>query len=265
MIEQFKSWGADIIELAVHEPTKIDVPSLNKALESAGMENNPVCGMFPPDRDLRGTVEQQENSLSYLKELVDLAAAIGSDKVAGPMFSSVGRCNLHTEAEKSQQSDLIASNLAKACAYAESKNVTLMMEPLNRFETDCINTLQQGKAMIDKVGSPALKMLIDTFHMHIEESDSAQAILDVGAAYIGHLHACGNHRGIPGQDQVHWKPIFSALKAIGYAGDMSMETFAPDNEIIARATSIWFSRFDSPEQFATEGLSFLRKTWEEVS
>ncbi len=260
MIAQFKEWGADIIELAVHEPEKLAVPALQQALDAADIAIGPVCGMFPPDRDLRGTAEQQQNTVDYVGKLIDLASELGSTIVAGPMYSSVGRCNLHTEAEKEQQSDLIARNLEKLCAKAEQAGVTLAIEPLNRFETDCVNTLAQARALIEKVGSPALKIHADTFHMHIEETNSAEAVREV-ADLIGHVHASASHRGIPGKDQVDWVGIFAVLQDVGYDGDIVIETFSTDNDTIARAASIWMQRFDSPEQLAREGLGFLRNTW----
>jgi len=261
LIDRFKSWGADFIELAVHEPERIDVKELRNAISSAGMENCPVCGMFPPERDLRGDEKQQQATLDYMTRLIDLAAAIESKIVAGPFYSSVGRCNLHSEEERSQQFDLVAKNLVSLCQHAEQAGVTLMMEPLNRFETDFINTLGQARTMIEKVGSPALKIHADTFHMNIEEDDAAQAIRDAGDL-LGHVHASASHRGVPGRDQVDWSGTFSALKEIGYEGDIAIETFSVDNETIARAASIWMQRYDSPEQLSSEGLVFLRDAWQ---
>ncbi len=260
MIDQFKAWGADFIELAVHEPAKIDPAGLRQALEDAGMDKGPVCGMFPPDRDLRGDAQQQQNTLEYMYRLIDLAAGIGSTVVAGPFYSSVGRCNLHTEAEKKGQLDLLTANLEKLCARAEEAEITLAMEPLNRFETDFVNTLGQARSIIETVGSPALKIHADTFHMHIEESSSAEAVREAGGL-VGHVHASASHRGIPGRDQVDWTGVFVALQEIGYDGDIAIETFSMDNDTIARAASIWVQRFDSPEQLAREGLPFLRTAW----
>jgi D-psicose/D-tagatose/L-ribulose 3-epimerase len=260
MIEQFGSWGADIIELAIHEPEKIDTVALRKSIEAAGMSNCPVCGMFPPERDLRGTEEQQATCLAYVGKLIDLASEIGSRVVAGPFYSSVGRCNLHSDAEKEQQADCVARNLATLCAKAERAGVTLAMEALNRFETDFINTADQAAAMIQKVGSPALKIHVDTFHMNIEEANPAEAIRRAGDL-IGHVHASGSHRGTPGTGHVDWHGVFGALKEIGYGGDVVIETFSTDNDTIARAASIWIQRFDTPEQLAVDGLTFLRDAW----
>jgi len=260
VIEQFKAWGADIAELAVFDPDGVDPTALRSAIEAAGMENCPVCGIWPEDRDLRGSDKAQQNSFAYTSKLIDLASEIGSKIVAGPMYSCVGRCELYTDAEKAAQSDTIARHLEKLCAKAEDAGVTLCLEPLNRFETDCMNTLGQVSAMIEKVGSPALKIHADTFHMNIEEANPADAIRRAGD-HIGHVHASGSHRGIPGTGHVDWAGIFGALKEINYGGDISIETFSADNDTIARAVSIWIRRFDTPEQLALEGLSFLRDAW----
>jgi D-psicose/D-tagatose/L-ribulose 3-epimerase len=263
MIRLFKDWGADVIELAIHQPGSIRIDPLRQALDAAGIEQVPVCGMFPPDRDLRGTDAQQQACRDYLSDLVCLAAELGSKIVGGPFYSSVGRCELHTDAEKQQQTDLIARNLDDLCRQADRAGIVLAMEPLNRFETDCVNTLDQARSLVEKVGSPALKILIDTFHMHIEENNSADAIREVGPL-IGHVHASANHRGVPGHDQVDWTAVFAALRDVEYRGDVIIETFAPDNDTIARAASIWMQRFDSPRQLTVEGLGFLRRIAQQV-
>lgn len=263
LIDLFKAWGADFIELAVYDPRDIDVVGLRAALSNAGMGGGPVCGMFPPDRDLRGDVQQQKNTLDNVTRLIDMAAEIGSKVVAGPFYSSVGRCNLHDAGERARQHELVAGHIHALCRHAEQAGITLAIEPLNRFETDFINNLGQARAMIEAVGSPALKIHADTFHMHIEEDCSARAVREAGNL-IGHVHASASHRGIPGRDQADWNGIFASLKKIGYAGDIAIETFSMDNETIARAASIWVQRFDSPEQLAREGLTFLRSAWEKA-
>ena len=263
-IDTFKSWGAEFVELAVLHPEELDIPLLACSLEDAGMRNNPVCGMFPPQHDLRGDAAQQQSCLDYTRRLIDLAAALGSKTVAGPFYSSVGRCNLHTEEEKKAQFELVATHLRSLCDTAEKAGVTIAIEPLNRFETDFINTLSQAHRMIEAVGSPALKIHADTFHMHIEEDHSPTAVRKAGAL-IGHVHASANHRGVPGRDQVDWIGVFEALREINYSGDMAIETFPMDNTTIARAASIWIQRYDSAEEVSREGLNFLRNTWNSTS
>jgi D-psicose/D-tagatose/L-ribulose 3-epimerase len=133
------------------------------------------------------------------------------------------------------------------------------MEPLNRFETDFINTIDQDLKMIRSVGSPALKVHLDTFHMNIEEKYQADAIRKAGKL-LGHFHACGSDRGTPGNDHTDWQSIAKALKAVKYKGDVVIESFTRDVKVIATAAAIWRKIEPSREEIAVKGLEFLRKT-----
>ncbi len=105
---------------------------------------------------------------------------------------------------------------------------------------------------------------MDTFHMNIEEEDSAAAIIKY-APYIGHVHASASHRGLLGKDQVNWDGVLSALQTIGYDGDIVIESFSEDNQVIARAAAIWRPLYHSPQQLSVEGLNFLRNTWKQFT
>lgn len=261
LIADFEAYGSQMIELAIVDPSAISLDKLQAALAAADMEQPVICGAFSPGRDLRGTPEQASNAAGYIGELIDLASALGSKVVCGPMYSETGRSGGHSAAEREAQLQQIATNLQPLCAKAEAAGVVLALEPLNRFETDCINTLEQAVSMIDRVGSPALKIHIDTFHMNIEEDDSGAAIRRYGK-HIAHVHASASHRGLLGQDQVDWSGVLSALHDVAYAGDIVIESFSPDNHAIAKATSIWRQLYASPEQLAVEGLQFLKTHWE---
>ncbi len=263
LIEAFKGYGADVIELAIVDPSAVTVSSLKEALTAADLEQPIVCGAFGPGRDLRGTPEQVEMASTYISDLIDLAVALDSKLVCGPMYSETGRSGAHSAEEREAQLEQITAALKPLCAKAESAGIILAVEPLNRFETDCINTLQQTVDLIERVGSPALKIHIDTFHMHIEEVDSGAAIRKAGA-HIGHVHASASHRGLLGKDQVDWQGVIAALKEIGYDGDVVIESFSEDNKVIARAAAIWRKLYESPEQLAVEGLLFLRENWNQV-
>lgn len=263
LIERFKAYGSQLIELAVVNPSAVNVKALNTELQASGLERPVVCGAFGAGRDLRGTTEQAGNAARYVGELIDLAEAIGSQIVCGPMYSETGRSGAHSAAERAAQLAQIADHLKPLCAKAERAGVVLALEPLNRFETDCINTLEQAVGLIDRVGSPALKIHIDTFHMHIEEDDSGAAIRRY-AEHIAHVHASASHRGLLGQDQVEWSGVLSALHESDYRGDIVIESFSEENPTIARATAIWRKLYESPEQLAVEGLQFLKHRWANV-
>jgi D-psicose/D-tagatose/L-ribulose 3-epimerase len=100
-------------------------------------------------------------------------------------------------------------------------------------------------------------VLLDTFHMNIEEKDQAAAIRLAGDK-LAHFHACGNDRGAPGDDHISWAAIIAALYEIGYDGAVVIESFTPENQTIARAAAIWRPLAESQDALAQDGLAFLR-------
>ena len=144
LISEFKSYGADAIELAVVEPSTISVPQIKYALSLCDFEGPIICGAFGSGRDLRGTPEQMRAASSYIEELIGLAVALDSKIVCGPLYSQTGRSNAYNIKERQSQRIQIVNALKPLCARAEAAGMTLAVEPLNRFETDCINTLEQA-------------------------------------------------------------------------------------------------------------------------
>ena len=263
LIATFEKYGAQLVELAIVEPESVSVSKLKTVLASSRLEQPVICGAFGAGRDLRGSSSEVANAIQYVSELIEMADALGAKILCGPMYSRTGRSGAHTAEERESQFDQIALGLEKLCAKAEDSGIVLALEPLNRFETDCINTIEQAVEMIDRIGSDALKIHIDTFHMNIEEADSGAAIRQY-AEHIGHVHASASHRGLLGEDQVDWTGVLGALHNVGYEGDVVIESFSEDNQVIAKAASIWRSLYSSPEQLAVEGLQFLQKTWQQI-
>ncbi|TDE11087.1 sugar phosphate isomerase/epimerase family protein [Dyadobacter psychrotolerans] len=253
----FKEWGFDFVEIALEEPELIDPVFIKSELDKCGLACRSVCAATGPGRDLRGNRKEQVTSLEYIKKLIDIAPVLGSDLVAGPIYSSVGRADLVSESEYRQQWNLVVKNLQDLCVYASDQKVRLAIEPLNRYETDFINTCEQALRMIKDVGSDSLFVHLDTFHMNLEEKDPALAIIKA-ADRLGLLHASGSDRGTPGGDQINWDRIFAALEKINYSGDIVIESFTPDVEVIAKAASIWRQIEPSKESIAIDGLRFLR-------
>jgi D-psicose/D-tagatose/L-ribulose 3-epimerase len=258
LFAQFARWGFDCVEIAVEQPGQINPAHVKRELEKHGLQPGPVCACFPPERDLRGTKAQQRAAQDYVCRLVDFAELLGSAGVAGPMYSATGRADAVSPAERRRQWKTVTGHLRHICAYAEAHGKKIFIEPLNRFETDFLNTVAQGLELIEAVGSPALQLHLDTFHMNIEEKSLGAAIRRAGK-HLGHFHACGSDRGTPGGDHTDWKSIAAALKAVGYEGDVVIESFTQDVKVIARAAAIWRQIEPSREAIATKGLKFLRR------
>ena len=140
---------------------------------------------------------------------------------------------------------------------ADAHGIRLAVEPLNRFETSLFNTVEQTLALLDAVDHPALGLLLDTFHMNIEERGPGGAIRRAGDRLV-HFHACGNDRGAPGNDGIDWLAVRDALTDVGYTGTITIESFTSANQTIATAASIWRPLAPTQDALARDGLAFLR-------
>jgi D-psicose/D-tagatose/L-ribulose 3-epimerase len=252
-----KWMGADILELAIENPDLVDVAAVKAELTKAGLQAI-VCGAFGPDRNLCSSDPAvRQNAKQYIRWLVDAAAELNSPTVNGPMYSSVGKAHLDDPRARQEEWDLSVIGMREMAEYAAQKGIRLALEPLNRFETDMINTVAQGLDYITEVGMENVGLHLDTFHMHLEEKSSSAAIRLAGHK-IFHFHACENDRGIPGTGQVHWNEIACALQEVGYSGPVVIESFTPQVKEISRAVCIWREIAPSQDAIASQGLEFLK-------
>jgi len=250
--------GFDVLEVCIEDPGLVSPEALVDARERTGIEYS-VCGAFGPDRDLAHSDSgPRANAAAYLGRLLEIAAAIGSPHVCGPMYSAVGKePAIDGEARKVEWRAV--TGLAVAAEHAETLGVRLAIEPLNRFETDLVNTAEQGVALCDDIGSPAAGLLLDTFHMNIEEKSIAGAIRTAGDRLV-HVHACENDRGTLGKAHVPWSEVFAAFRDVGYDRHVVIESFTPAVTTIARAVCMWRPLDATGDALATAGLAFLRES-----
>jgi D-psicose/D-tagatose/L-ribulose 3-epimerase len=259
LFKEFKRWGFDSVEIAIEDPAHIDPAQVKRELDRHGLVCGSVCAALGPDRDLRGTPKQQKTSLDYLMAVIDQMVVLDCPSLIGPVYSAVGRADAVPPGEYKKQWATVVKNLKTLCRHAEKRGKQVCLEPLNRFETDFINTCDQALKMIKAVGSPALKLHLDTFHMNIEEKFQGAAIRKAGR-HLAHFHACGSDRGTPGNDHTDWKSIAKALKDIRYDGHVVIESFTTDVKVIAKAAAIWRRMEPTRNEIAVKGLKFLKRT-----
>lgn len=259
LFPKFKQWGFDSVEIALEDASHIDAALVKKALDDNGLVCGSICAAMGPDRDLRGDATQQKNASDYIKGVLDAMVVLDCPVLVGPLYSSVGRAEPVEREEYKKQWATVVKNLKPLCEYAGSLNKKLAIEPLNRYETDFINTAEQALQLVNDIDHDAAVILLDSYHMNIEEKDSAKAILKAGKK-LGHFHACGCDRGTPGNDHINWKDIAAALKEVGYNGSAVIESFLTDVKVIAKAASIWRDFEPSQEDIAVKGVKFLKAT-----
>ncbi|WP_327089709.1 sugar phosphate isomerase/epimerase [Nonomuraea sp. NBC_01738] len=244
-------WGFDVIELPVERPGDWDPVRAREVLDEHGLTATVVLVM-PPGRELVASDAVAETQ-DYLRHCVDVAGVVGSPVIGGPAYASVGRTWRITEQERKGLYAELRENLLPVVGYAAERGVRIGVEPLNRYETSLINTVEQAlDALPEDCG-----LALDVYHLNIEEKDPAAAVRLAGDR-IAHVQVCGTDRGTPGQDRFDWPGFTRALTAADYRGPLVIESFTAHNQTIATAASIWRPLAPSQDALAADGLAFLR-------
>ncbi|HEX2143514.1 MAG TPA: sugar phosphate isomerase/epimerase family protein [Glycomyces sp.] len=248
-----REWGFDAIELPVESPGDWDPERARDLLKGLGLDATVVLVMGPGRELIEAPHAVIADTQDYLRRVVDAAAIVGSPVIAGPAYASVGR-TWRIEDRPAAYRELRA-NLAPVADYAAERGVTVAVEPLNRYETSLVNTVDQALEALDGLAGCALAL--DVYHMNIEETDIAAAVRRA-AGRIGHVQVSANDRGAPGRDHLDWPAILRAFDEAGYSGPLVIESFTAHNATIATAASIWRALAPTQDAIAVDGLHFLR-------
>ena len=255
LVPKLGAWGFEAIEMPLEHVGDWDPAVAADLLSGAGLASV-VGGVMAPGRELTAAGDDVIRSTQdYLRACVDVAARQGAHAVVGPLYTSVGRTWRLAAGERSGVIARLRTALAEVADYASERGVVLGVEPLNRYETSLVNTVEQALEVVD--GIPGAGLTLDTYHMNIEERSFADAFAAAGDRIV-HLQVCGNDRGAPGGDLLPWDGIREAIERSGYRGMLAIESFTADNESISTAASIWRPLASTQDALATDGLTFLR-------
>jgi D-psicose/D-tagatose/L-ribulose 3-epimerase len=259
LVKKIKEMGYDILEVAVEDKDLIDWPKLKEVVKEEGLQIT-ISGAFGPDRDISSTDSAiRENGLQYIIDCIRIAEDMGSPIFTGPVYSAVGKTRIVSAEQKKQERDWCIENLKKAGEIAASCGVVVGVEPLNRFETDMVNTADQALSIVKEVSHKNIQISLDTFHCNIEEKNIPEAIRKVGKELLCHVQGNESDRGTPGTGHLDWKGIKEALNDINYEGAMVIETFGAPSKELAAAACIWRPLANSPDELASEGLQFFKQ------
>ena len=259
LFKKIADLGYDAVEIAVEDPQLIDTDKIRAELEKNGLSVI-VCGAFGTSRDLTSdNPELQRNSLIYIEECLKITKELGSAFFAGPMYSAVGKARMIPKEEREVEWSRAVENLRTVCEIASSMGLEIALEPLNRFESDLVNNVDDVLQMIEDINHPAAKICLDMFHMNIEERDPGLAIRKAGDKLL-HVQVSENYRGTPGSGNASWNEYRKALESIDYKGVVSIESFTPENKELAEAVCIWRKLAEDQDTFARDGYTFL-KNW----
>jgi D-psicose/D-tagatose/L-ribulose 3-epimerase len=250
--------GFNHIEIPIDDPKTLDFKKVGEIVKQAGISSISFCAAMSPDRDLIDPDPKvRQSGVDYLKASIDGLALVGGKNLVGPFYSAVGRTWQQSAEERENDMKILVAILKDLAEYAGKKGVVLGLEPLNRFETSFITTAEQAIELVDRVNHPSCKIMLDTFHMNIEEDSMGDAIRKVGSRLI-QVHSNENNRGTPGKGHVPWKEVAQALKDIKFDGILVIESFTNKVKSIARAAAIWRPLAPSQDDLAADGVVFLQ-------
>ena len=193
--------GYDFIEAPALDPSLIDAAFTAKQLAKNGIDINFSLGLDFDSDISSGDKEKGRRGKARLEEAIAVCRDCGGQYIGGILYSAFGKyMQPPTAAGIAQSVDI----LREVAATAARSNITLVLEVVNRYESNVLNTAAQGVAMVKRIGAPNVKVHLDVYHMNIEESDIAAAIVQTGE-HLGYLHTGDSHRSV--------KPDF-ALKIV---------------------------------------------------
>ena len=250
--------GFDAVEIALEDPSLVNVQALKNGLQKYNLEPV-ICGAFGPSRDLTNDDPAiHQNCFSYIEACLEFCVALNTTFLAGPMYSAVGKARMLPPDKRKAEWDLAVKNLRVVCQMASKRGLQIALEPLNRFESDMVNNIDDVSRLVSDINHPSAKIMLDGFHMNIEEKDVEQAIIKAGKNLV-HMQVSENYRGTPGTGQTRWDAYRRGLEAINYSGTVSIESFTPENKELDGAVCFWHPMAESQDGFASEGLQFLKQ------
>lgn len=258
LLGKIAALGFDFVEIPIEDPAAVDAEGIRNALDQSGLQAV-VCAAVVGDRDLSSSDPKQvEAALSYLRTCCSFARDWNSPLVVGPLYAPVGKERRQTEAARRAEWDRSVAGLKTAARTAADFGVYLGVEPLNRFETDMVNTSEDAMRLVRDVGSRNIGVSLDSFHMNIEEVDFCRAV-EIAGDRLLHLQVSDSHRGVPGEGNSDWTGLREGLRRIQYESRISIESFSPDSSSLAEAVCIWKRFAESQDAFAEKGLKFLKE------
>jgi D-psicose/D-tagatose/L-ribulose 3-epimerase len=261
ILEDLKATGYDGVEIPIFEGTPDYFAGLGKMLDEIGLERTSISIIPSLDKNPLGDAAQRKAALDWLKYCIDCTEALGAKQIAGPLHQTLGHFSGKgpTDAERKRARDVHR----KAGDYAAKRDVTIVIEAINRFECYFANTMDQLASYLDTVDHPAVTGMYDTFHANLEETDPVAAYTR-NVRHMSYVHISENDRGVPGRGHVPWKETFRAIKKSGFDGWMTIEAFGRALPDLAAATRVWRDLSESSEAVYREGFRTIKEGWKKA-
>lgn len=250
-VETVRDAGYTGVEVPIHQPDAGHHAMIGARIREMGLDVTASTALPGAGADfLSGDPAVRQAAGDYLRGVVDAAVALGSRILMGPLYQALGVfTGLPPSAGEFARA---ADGLREVADHAAGAGVSLMIEPLNRFECHLLNTLADGEKLVEAIGRPNVALAYDAFHANIEETDPLGAI-DRFHPVIGHVHLSENHRGAPGSGHLPLAETVRRFLDHGYDGWFVVEAFGTALPDLAAATRCWRATFDSEREVVEAG------------
>ena len=247
--------GYGLIEIPALDPKSIDVEHTKATLKEFGLKGACSLGLSF-DADINNDdSEIAKRGEARLMDALNVVEQLGGDYLGGVIFSALGKYKFPPT--KKARDNAVAA-LKRLAIAAQAKGITLGLEPVNRYESNLLNTGSQALEMIKDIGEPNVVVHLDIYHMNIEEQDLVSPVLEAGNK-LGYVHIGASHRGPLGTGNIDFDSFFGALAKIGYKGTITFETFsstvvAPD---LSSTLGIWRNLWTDNKSMAKSAREYI--------
>ena len=242
--------GFDILEFQAQpllEMTDEKIRSLRALADEVGIELTYSLGL-DPTYDVSSLDESvRKGGVTYLQNIIKKMKIGGGTLLSGVSYAGWGTPGVVMD-DKRPYLEQSVKSMKEIIKTAEECGVTYCVEAVNRFETCIINTAKEAVAYTEMIDSPNIGVLLDTYHMNIEENNIGDAIRYVGKDRLKSFHTGENNRTAPGRGHINWDEIFKALADIGYEGRIVSEPFVMQGGEVGRDIHVFRDLIDNPSE-----------------
>ncbi len=251
-IEQASKIGYDVVEILLPNLANFEAKAAKQMAQENGISLN--CSLIlPQDHHLPFYPEKAK---ALLLNALDVLEELEVNLLAGVLYTGIG---VFTKAPRTTaETNVIVDVIGEVAKVAQSKGISLALEPINRYETYLLTSVAEVVEIVSSIGLDNVGVQIDTFHANIEESNMRTPVLQAGNL-LKHVHAAASDRGILGKDNIDWESFFKALAAVNYQGSLVLESFSSEVQELVAPTSLWRKSTYSCEELAKESLQFMRE------
>jgi len=254
-IHKCKQAGYKCVEVSLLGQTPASAKEISKLADDLNISLTCTTGLSKNEDISSSDPAVQKNGVEALKRAIDMTAIMEANLLTGVVHTAWGISNSLGKG-KEEKFKNSSNSIKKISSLLIEKNIKLGIEPLNRYESDFINTVDEGIRLCELIDHPNVGLLLDAYHMNIEEKNICLSI-EKARDKLFHFQVAENDRGVPGSGSINWSEIINTLKKINYKGYVSLEMFIQANVDTSKDLFTWRNIEDDPYDAIVRSFNFL--------